>query len=518
MTTVIGTLSIAFIATLSYRYQRAQIWDGEFEKLRAIAADELQRNERSSDQVRAAIRALERQQAPPCSPQSLALMAQLNLEYGQLQGVGYVANGRLVCSSYGRHDGGIPLSAAYYHGNSGGLILRREVDLSLDGNRQSRHMIVVTADASGYSAIVSPALALDVYTKDPDVAFGTVLSSSDHVRIARGGFDPVWRARLGNASRADFVERDRIVALQRSSRYDYFAFAAVPAVGATGRIRQAGLLIGSCAAFAMAMLVFVVLRLARQEVPMSESIRDAIRRREFYLVYQPVVDLKTGEWVGAEALLRWRTHTGELVRPDVFISIAEGSGLMEEVTDHVLELAAADLGGFFRKFPNFHIAINLSSSEMQSPDVVSRLKNFVSRVAGASGHNFVFEATERSLLDPEKARAILMDLRGLGSSVAIDDFGTGYSSLSYLQTLSADYLKIDKSFIDAIDTLSVTNHVVEHIIGLARDLQLRMVAEGVETAEQADYLRERGVEYAQGWHFARPMEFDELCRSLGRQG
>jgi sensor c-di-GMP phosphodiesterase-like protein len=247
---------------------------------------------------------------------------------------------------------------------------------------------------------------------------------------------------------------------------------------------------------------------------MSESIREALRRREFYLVYQPVVDLKTGRWVGAEALLRWDRQTGEHVRPDVFIQIAEESGLIQEITDHVFELASADLAGFFEKYPDFHIAINLSASEMQSADVVSRLKKFVAGVTGASAHNFVFEATERSLIDPQKATAIFKAIRDLGAAVAIDDFGTGYSSLSYLQTLSADYLKIDKSFVDAIDTQSIKNHVVMHIIGLAKDLKLRLIAEGVESAERAAYLRDRGVEYAQGWYYAKPMGFAKLLDSL----
>jgi sensor c-di-GMP phosphodiesterase-like protein len=227
-----------------------------------------------------------------------------------------------------------------------------------------------------------------------------------------------------------------------------------------------------------------------------------------------VVDLRTGLWVGAEALLRWRRATGEHVSPDIFIPVAEQSELIQEITDHVLELAVTDLAGFFEKHPDFHVAINVSSSEMQSADVVRRLKNFIARVKGASARNFIIEATERCLISPEKARTILAEMRGLGSSIAIDDFGTGYSSLSYLQTLSVDYLKIDKSFVDAIDTASVTNSVVPHIIGMAKDLHLRLIAEGVETAEQADYLRSQGVEYAQGWYFAKAMPFDALLGSL----
>jgi len=515
---VIGTLMIVLMACVAFRFACALIWNAEFEQMSAISAEVLQRGESSSHQIQAAIDDLQRLgPSSPCSSRQVALMAQINLKYGQLQGVGYVANDRLMCSSYGRHGEGISLPSPTWQTAKGGSYLVRKVNLSLSGSEGSQPVIVVTAASSGYSAIVLPTLPIDVYTKDHNIVLGTVFYGSNQIRIARGMFDPAWRARLGDAGHAEFVEHDRIVALWRSPKYDYFAFAAIPADAASARVRHAGALIASCAGFAMAVLMCATVWLARKQVSIAESIREALRRREFHLVYQPTVDLETGRWVGAEALLRWRRSTGEYVRPDLFIPAAEESNLIEEITNHVLELAAAELSGFFRRHPNFHVAINLSSSEMQSAELVSRLKHFVARITGARAHNFVFEATERGLLNPEKAREVFRQVRALGSSVAIDDFGTGYSSLSYLQTLGADYLKIDKSFVDAIDTVSVKNHVVAHIIGLARDLQLRMVAEGVETAEQADYLRGRGVEYAQGWHFARPMRFDELCSSLEGQ-
>ena len=513
----IGTLVIGLLAAIAFGFARAQIMREQFAKLNVIASEVLERSERSSAQVRAAIGELQAQDAAPCSPQNLALMAELDLKYGQLQGVGYVADNRLMCSSYGRHGDGILLPAPTYQYTAGGLVHLRKANLSLSSDVGSQPVLVITAATNGYSAIVSPTLPIDVDTKDPNVALGTVLYSSNEVRMSRGTFNPAWRARLGHGWHAEFVEHDKIVSLWRSPRYDYFAFAAIPANDANARIHRAGILIMSCAACAMAVLIFLMVRSARKALPISEAIREGLRRKEFYLVYQPQVDLKTGRWVGAEALLRWRRSTGEHVRPDHFIAVAEESNLIEEITDHVFELAAADLAGLFMKYPNFHISINLSASEMQSPEVVPRLRNFIAHVTGARARNFMFEATERSLIKPDQATPILAEIRGMGSSVAIDDFGTGYSSLSYLQRLSTDYLKIDKSFVNAIDTASVKNHVVAHIIGLGKDLRLRLIAEGVETAEQASYLRDRGVEYAQGWHFARPMAIGQLADSLTRK-
>ncbi|WP_321948083.1 EAL domain-containing protein [Paraburkholderia sp. J10-1] len=516
-TAVVGTLTIVLLAGIAFGFVRAQIMREEFAKLNVIAAEVLERSERSSAQVRAAIAELQAHDAAPCSPEQLALMAELNLKYGQLQGVGYVANNRLMCSSYGRHGDGILLPVPTSQHTARGLLQLRKANLSLASSVRSQPVIMVTSAANGYTAIVSPSLPIDVDTKDPNVALGTVLYSSNEVRMSRGKFNPNWHAMLGDGQHAEFIADDRIVSLWRSPRYDYFAFASIPADAANARIHQAGIVLMSCAVCAMVVLMFLTWRSARKALPLSEAIREGLRRKEFYLVYQPLVDLKTLRWVGAEALLRWRRSTGEHVRPDIFIPVAEDCHLIEEITDHVFELAATDLAGFFEKYPDFHVAINLSASEMQSPHVVPRLKNFIERVTGARARNFVFEATERSLIKPDQAGPILAEIRGMGSTVAIDDFGTGYSSLSYLQTLGTDYLKIDKSFVDAIDTASVKNHVVAHIIGLGKDLRLRLIAEGVETAEQARYLSDRGVEFAQGWHFAKAMAIGELADSLNRQ-
>jgi sensor c-di-GMP phosphodiesterase-like protein len=125
------------------------------------------------------------------------------------------------------------------------------------------------------------------------------------------------------------------------------------------------------------------------------------------------------------------------------------------------------------------------------------------------------EATERAFLNVEASRHNLQQLRASGIKVAIDDFGTGYSSLSYLHSLEADWLKIDKIFVDAIGTQAVTSEVIRHIIEIARSLNMAMVAEGVETSTQADFLRVQGVQYGQGWLFARPMPMEQLLQRMG---
>jgi sensor c-di-GMP phosphodiesterase-like protein len=176
----------------------------------------------------------------------------------------------------------------------------------------------------------------------------------------------------------------------------------------------------------------------------------------------------------------------------------------------------SDLGAMVEKAPNVRISVNLAPQDLGSSDIVAALQKTLQR-AGVQANNLVVEATERGLIDVTLSTSVIRDIQAAGIRVAIDDFGTGYSCLSYLDNLSVDYLKIDKSFIDSVGTAAPTNSVVGHIIEMAKSLDLLMVAEGVETEAQAEFLRQRGVQFAQGWLFAKPMRAQEFLRYLAAQ-
>ncbi|HTY48431.1 MAG TPA: EAL domain-containing protein, partial [Steroidobacteraceae bacterium] len=288
-----------------------------------------------------------------------------------------------------------------------------------------------------------------------------------------------------------------------------------PVSHVTAQTRAAAEVLLPVGAAAGLMMAMATLYLARQQLAMPALIRSALKRQEFFLKYQPVVELQTGRWVGVEALIRWQRKGQEVARPEHFISVAEEAGLIQRITQRVTELAARDLEDLFVRWPEFHVAINVSCSDLESGRTLEFLERLAQRT-GAGPGNLVVEVTERGLVRPEVARHIIHGLRAAGMRVAIDDFGTGYSSLSYLQSFELDFLKIDQSFVDAVNLDVSTSQVVLHIIEMAKSLDLKIIAEGVETQAQAAFLRERGVQFAQGWLFGRPLTRDELIARLAQ--
>lgn len=265
--------------------------------------------------------------------------------------------------------------------------------------------------------------------------------------------------------------------------------------------------------FAVALIFGVLGGLAagaamRRRLSPQAQLKRALDKREFVVHYQPIVCLQSGDLVGAEALVRWRLPDGTMMRPDLFIPLAEQTGLVLPLTDQVLESVVTDLAGPLRALP-IYVSVNLSARDVGATrvlDLTERLLRYMDIPQG----RIAFEATERGFVDAENARESLRRYRRAGHQIFIDDFGTGYSSLSQLQSLEVDAIKIDKSFVDAVGTGAATHSVVPHIIAMAKALGLKLVAEGVETEVQMQYLREQGVEYGQGWLFGKPMPARQL--------
>ncbi|HEX4500443.1 MAG TPA: EAL domain-containing protein [Scandinavium sp.] len=237
----------------------------------------------------------------------------------------------------------------------------------------------------------------------------------------------------------------------------------------------------------------------------------ALNKQQLRLHYQPIIDIKNNQCVGAEALLRWPGFDGPVMSPAEFIPMAEKEGLIEQVTDYVVESVFADLGNFLQQNPQLYVSINLSASDFHSSRLIAMISDKALQY-GVCAQQIKIEVTERGFIDVPKTTPVIQAFRQAGYEVAIDDFGTGYSNLHNLYSLNVDILKIDKSFVDTLTTNSTSHLIAEHIIEMAQSLRLKTIAEGVETAEQVSWLLKRGVQFCQGWHFAKAMPPNEFIQ------
>lgn len=238
----------------------------------------------------------------------------------------------------------------------------------------------------------------------------------------------------------------------------------------------------------------------RDRRALQQDLRHALANGEMILHYQPQAAMD-GTITGFEALLRWRHSTKGMIPPDRFISIAEESGLIVEIDAWVLREACREAASWPRPL---HVAVNLSPIQFRQSDIVA-LVHSVLLETGLSPDRLELEITEGVLIeDFSRAQSILRRLKALGVRVAMDDFGTGYSSLSYLQSFPFDKIKIDKTFITSVDHNSQSAAIVRAVIGLSRGLHLPVIAEGVETAAQMEFLARESCDEVQGYLIGRP--------------
>jgi diguanylate cyclase (GGDEF)-like protein/PAS domain S-box-containing protein len=248
---------------------------------------------------------------------------------------------------------------------------------------------------------------------------------------------------------------------------------------------------------------------AKNRLSMENALFHAIERDELLLHYQPLISARTGRLAGAEALIRWKHPERGLVSPGEFIPIAEETGLIGPLGEWVLRTACTQMKAWYAKgLPKLAVSVNVSSRQFRQESLAGMVKAVLAEI-GFDPKLLELELTESLLMDEvERSRTILAELKAIGVSLALDDFGTGYSSLSYLKGFQLDTLKIDRAFTGELMTSETNASIVRSTIGLAKELRLRTVAEGVETRPQADFLARHGCDVLQGFLFARPMEPD----------
>ncbi|WP_312241419.1 cyclic di-GMP phosphodiesterase [Pantoea sp.] len=242
----------------------------------------------------------------------------------------------------------------------------------------------------------------------------------------------------------------------------------------------------------------------------GKEIMQGIRRGEFHVEYQPLIATLTNQPYGLEALLRWNHPTKGTISPDAFISYAEAQNLIIPLTRHLFQLVVRDAHRLCQHLPQgTRMGLNLSPLHLASDEFRRDVMQWIN--AMPAGHfNYIFEITERTMVREKNAGEIFAWLHKHEIKIAIDDFGTGHSALIYLEKYPFDYLKIDRGFVQSIGTETVTSPVLDAVLHLAKKLNLKTVAEGVETGDQASWLVSRGVTHLQGYLFSRPLKPEKL--------
>lgn len=242
----------------------------------------------------------------------------------------------------------------------------------------------------------------------------------------------------------------------------------------------------------------------------GKEILSAIKRGQFYVVYQPVVDTDALQMRGVEVLMRWKHPTMGEIPPDAFINFAEAQKLIVPLTLHLFDLIIRDAPVLQTVLPpGAKLGINIAPGHLHAESFKDDMRTFKSLLP-PDYFQIVLEITERDMLNHREASSLFEWLHNEGFEIAIDDFGTGHSALIYLEHFTMDYLKIDRGFVNAIGTETVTSPVLDAVLTLARKLNMLTVAEGVETPEQAAWLREHGVHFLQGYWISRPMPLEQF--------
>jgi diguanylate cyclase (GGDEF)-like protein/PAS domain S-box-containing protein len=257
---------------------------------------------------------------------------------------------------------------------------------------------------------------------------------------------------------------------------------------------------------------------AVRAIQIEQELQQALEYDQLRLFFQPNVDLQTGRIVGAEALVRWAHPVRGLIAPDRFLAVAEETGLIVPLGEWVMSAACRQLAAWQERpeTADLRLSVNLSARELTHPDLVATVLGCV-RQSGIEPQPLTIEVTESTAMaDGDSGFRALRDLSAEGIKVAIDDFGTGYSSIEQLRRMPVDIVKVDRSFVSGMASDSTDRELVAAVVGMAQALKLCVVAEGIETPEQAEALREMGCDLGQGFLFSRPLpgeKFAELAQS-----
>jgi sensor c-di-GMP phosphodiesterase-like protein len=507
--TTLATFSLVALATTATLAVATAALDAVIERYQRSQVDEysqraLVRAELVTDDAEAALRDLSHYPGPPCKPGHLRLLRQVEAEHRYVRGVAWNDGQGVACSTLADTSAG-PLPPPEVILPDGFTAWSTVV------GRPGREQRMFNLRYGNQFVVVDPRFYLDIVPLDDSIEVG-LLDTHNGTVVARWiNTDPeIIRSAVRRDLSSTFAD-GRYYVVKRSTRYPIAIVAYEP----ERRIRPDW--VGQMKTFILPTLVMSVLATwlaltwrRRQRTPRA-ALLEGIRRRQFVAWFQPLIELQSGRCIGAEALVRWQLADGSIVAPDTFIPMAEQLGLIQPITDLVLHSVFDGVGALLARRRDLHISINLTPDDLETSRMMESVQACCAKHDVRPGQIW-FEAVERAFIDARRFAPVLDRYRTEGHRILIDDFGTGYSNLAYLQDLPVDGIKIDKSFMNALTSGTEVNAIVPHIVAMAKSLGLEMVAEGVETDAQAQWLKTHGVQYAQGWLYAKAMPAAEFVR------
>ncbi len=414
---------------------------------------------------------------------------------------GRTQDGKLYCTTgIGRLAS--PVSADVPDVVTYGMMIRKRISLAF-----AEHMTGTAIERDGVSIVLNPDLIKSL--EDPPMHYSVLYFDENQLRMV-----PVLDS-PGTLTNDDVIsgkQMERSGALYqtvctRSLSRCVVAFESKHDVLAAGRRRLIWFMVGG--GLAGIVLGLLLLQFNRGRHTMESQLRRALRRGSLTLAYQPIVSLATQKIVAAEALVRWVDEDGNSIPPDVFVALAEERGFARKITRLVVGFAAEELSDLLAD-GTFYVSINIAPSDLAEEEFFHHLKQCLA-LAKVDPKRIMLELTEHSLAHHDEAVAAIARLRRRGHRVYIDDFGTGYSNFVSLHKLDVDGLKVDQAFTQMIGTDATSESVVPQILDMARQLNLAVVVEGIETEEQAKYFRLAGDGiYGQGWLFGKPVPAAQL--------
>ena len=462
-----------------------------------------QRSEELAAEIATTLQEANASPHPACSPDDLNLLRRLTFAAHFLKDVGRLQDGKFLCSATSRKLAtGLALQRPDVTTDSGATIYQNFALRAQGGARAGvvayRNADVVLSPDT-FSEFQQRPIRYEVgfleHPQGPGNKTVTLSGAMKSVSEPAQAFESQKIVRVGDTLyRGRCSHRYTICSIVHISMHDVWQ-------------QNRGLLYvyiatGTVAGIGCAMVLFMAGLKRRSH---TNQLKRAILMGKLSVAYQPIVELGSHRIVGAEALARWTDEDGDSIRPETIIALAEAEGFVSEITRFMLTRSLEELGMILEDNPDFHLHINLATSDLVDPRLLLLLDEKLQN-SPLTAQNLIFELTERATSDREVAVAAIRRLRQRGHAVFIDDFGTGYSNLAYLTELNVDGIKINRSFIATIGTESVTASILPQILGVAQALNLKVVVQGIEREEQAAYFSTGNpLILGQGWFFGLPI-------------